>query len=197
MTTRRRKTRRLRGGSIPPPPSTVISQSAYDLIESPSKRNLIDKIKDVNTSLRANHTISNYLKRKGWGKLGRFASFFGYGRRPRRRATTTRRRRPLRGGMIPMILPPRGLRLLGGRRRRTTTRRRTLRGRGIFGDIWNGIKDVGKTIGGAVLPVAGGLAKDLLVQKLTGGRRRRRAAPRRRLRGRGILGSLLGNLIPI
>lgn len=58
---------------------------------------------------------------------------------------------------------------LGGRKRRTRHR-----GRGFFGDVWNGIKSAGSH----VLPVLGNIAKDIGVKLISSrlglGRRRRR-----------------------
>jgi hypothetical protein len=155
-----------------------------DLIRNPTAGNLINKLKDMHTSIRQNRTVSNYLTSKGWNRLGRVAHFLGYGRR-------------------------------------RVARRRTMRGRGFFGDVWSGIKNVGRTVGTAVMPAVAEIGKNLLVKKFGGRKRRvvrrrrtvggrvvrrtyrtravggrRRRVVRRRQTGRGLLTGVLSQLLP-
>ena len=93
------------------------------------------------------------------------------------------------GGMMGIRRP-----LAGMRRRRP---RRRIAGKGIFGDIWSGIKKVGSL----AAPIATPLLTNLVMKKLGGMRKRRRVRrrvggvrKRRVVRGRGLLSALIGGL---
>jgi len=148
--------------------------------------------------------ISSTLGRLGFNKAGSIAGQLGYGRRRRRTMRSRRVGKTLQRGrglwdkvknwassahkyVRDNKIASKLLRTFGkdnwantvaqhgyGRRRRTTRR---LRGRGFFGDLWNGVKTI-----------TGYVAKPLAeygIKRLTGGRRRRRT-----LRGRGQWGGI-------
>lgn len=81
---------------------------------------------------------------------------------------------------------------MGMRRRRTGHRRRRVMGHGFFGDLWSGIKDVGRNVGSVVANVAPGLIKEYGPQALALARQRLGFRRRRRLLTSGGMASYQG-----
>lgn len=114
------------------------------------------------------------VRRGRGGPISGLLGMFGLGKRRR----VVRRRKPTVGSLLMKALG-RGA-SQGGRRRRVR------RGRGIFSNIWSGIKSGVSSVGNVALPIVKGLAGDAikgLVKSKLGLGRRRRVVRRRRVGG--------------